>query len=154
MLAATDKGATEMRNHLPVLLTALLVIFAWPAAAQDQMKKDYGLIRIGKDLFRGYCTSCHGEQGEGDGPIAEYLKVATADLTRISDNNDGEFPFDRVMKKIDGREKVPAHGSSEMPIWGDAFQKAEGGGGADEVRQKIAALTQYLRSIQTSSDEE
>lgn len=151
-----------MSRYLPgrfppvVLLAALLAIFAGPTVAQDQdqVKEDYGLIRIGRELFHGYCTSCHGEKGEGDGPIAEYLKVAPADLTRISENNDGEFPFDRVTKRIDGRDKVPAHGSSEMPIWGDAFQKAEGGGGADEVRQKVVALTQYLRSIQTPPDEE
>jgi len=41
------------------------------------------------------------------------------DLTSIAKRNGGVFPVDRVMMNIDGRAMPRAHGTSEMPIWGN-----------------------------------
>jgi hypothetical protein len=74
------------------------------------------------------------------------LEVAPADLTLLSHRNGGEFPYGEVVKKIDGR-KLTRRGS-EMPSWGDILHDAEGGAEEAEVGQKIAALAEFLRSIQ------
>ena len=146
-----------MRNHnYQVIWIGLIVLIAaLPSAAAGQKPEGprLGLSKIGEDLYASYCTSCHGAKGRGDGPVAEYLKVTPADLTRLTES-DGTFPFEEVSKKIDGREKARGHGSSDMPIWGDALRKAEGGGDEDMVKDKVAALTHFLWSIQAGGEED
>jgi hypothetical protein len=79
--------------------------------------------------------------------MAAELRQAPPDLTAFTERNNGVFPTDRIFRIIDGRE-VRAHGSREMPIWGDAFRSAPGGPTADEVRARIEAIVRYLRAIQ------
>jgi mono/diheme cytochrome c family protein len=109
-------------------------------------------VAAGRDLFEQHCELCHGAEGRGDGPLSEELKVAPADLTKISARRGGTFPEVEVREMIDGRRTVRAHGKSDMPIWGRAF----GGGAAAgkekeaEVKKKLDQLVAFLRSIQTS----
>lgn len=144
-----------MRNHhkaqvIWISTIVLAALFTAAAVAQTAERPSIGLSKIGEGLYAGYCTSCHGREGRGDGPVAEYLKVRPADLTKLVE--DGEFPFEKVSMKIDGREKARSHGSDDMPIWGEALQQAEGGGNEKAVTDKITALTHFLWSIQVSSD--
>jgi len=104
----------------------------------------------GQQSFRTYCGSCHGAEGKGDGPLASALKTPPADLTMISQRNGGQFPFDDVKKKIDGREKVTGHGSSDMPVWGDAFKTTDT---EDQAQKRIDDITNFLWSIQVVSGE-
>jgi mono/diheme cytochrome c family protein len=114
------------------------------AATPDTEAASYGRVTYGR-----YCRNCHGPQARGDGPVAELLTVRTPDLTQISARNNGSFPAERVTETIDGRRNVLAHGTSEMPIWGDALQRPEQGGDQEAaVREKIRQLVEYLRSIQ------
>ncbi len=76
---------------------------------------------VGKSEFMNYCASCHGSNGKGDGPIVNFLKQKPPDLTKLSNNNNGHFPFDRIWKVFDGSYQFDSHGSSEMPIWGYKF---------------------------------
>jgi mono/diheme cytochrome c family protein len=69
--------------------------------------------------FRNSCAACHGAEGKGDGPMAVLLTVKPPDLTVLAEKNQGNFPFSQVMRIIDGRAAVGAHGPREMPIWGD-----------------------------------
>ncbi len=39
------------------------------------------MIERGKNLYAQNCTACHGEKGEGDGPLASTLPVPPTDLT-------------------------------------------------------------------------
>lgn len=141
-------GLSAVATAVGLLAFALMLAGTAPA---EEIKTDVGLVSMGKGVFKSYCTSCHGPEARGDGPLAEYLKIAPADLTLISQRNEGEFPFEAVLKHIDGREKVRAHGS-DMPIWGDVFQEAEGGGGQQAAQQKLDALAHYLRSIQAEAE--
>ena len=103
----------------------------------------------GRDLYRIYCRNCHGDTGQGDGPLAEVLTVQPKDLTRLSRDHDGEFPTDGVYATIDGRDDVLAHGSNKMPVWGLAFQQFDTD--IDQERQvqaRILQLMEYLKSIQ------
>ena len=106
----------------------------------------------GKAEYETYCVSCHGASGAGDGPFAEVLSVAVPDLTTLSEANDGEFPMLGVIKTIDGRNAVFAHGGV-MPFWGRRFMReapdATTGFDAElMVRGRVLALAQYLETIQ------
>ena len=101
----------------------------------------------GADIFRHYCAACHGADGRGHGPASVALKHAVPDLTKISQNNKGTFPAERVKKVIEGKDAGPvAHGNREMPIWGPIFHEVENDRDLGEVR--LEAITKYLESIQ------
>lgn len=110
-------------------------------------KQSSGSDQEGARLFRVHCAVCHGATGRGDGPMAGELRQAPSDLTAFTERNRGVFPTDRVFRIIDGRE-VRAHGSREMPIWGDAFRSQPDGLTADQVKDRIDAIVAYLRAIQ------
>jgi mono/diheme cytochrome c family protein len=107
--------------------------------------------------FRKSCAACHGADGKGDGPMAILLTVETPDLTVLAERNGGTFPFDYVMRLIDGRSAIGPHGTREMPIWGDRYMldlPAEFRRDpyrtrtAELVRARILELTYYIQSIQ------
>lgn len=78
-------------------------------------------IDHGKFEYQQGCAACHGADGRGNGPVSAQLKVLPPDLTLLSKNNNGTFPADFVYEIIDGRKAVAAHGTREMPIWGDRY---------------------------------
>jgi mono/diheme cytochrome c family protein len=95
------------------LLVGLVVIFAAQVQAED--------LDVGKAEFQSSCASCHGSDGKGNGPISGQLKVPPADLTILAKNNHGVFPTATVYETIYGSKIVAAHGTREMPIWGERF---------------------------------
>lgn len=117
-----------------------------PAAAQQE--KSPG--DIGHTYFVTYCSSCHGLDGRGHGPVAASLRTPPADLTRIAQRRGGAFPEAEIAAYIDGRTNVRAHGSREMPVWGQKFGEKFGGDSISEefVRGHLLVLIQYLKSIQ------
>jgi len=102
----------------------------------------------GSGLFVNHCVSCHGPQAKGNGPMVSVLQIKPADLTTIAKRNGGKFPTDVVFQTIDGRKPVRGHGGQGMPVWGDTFQRVEGGATPDVARARIDALVRYLESIQ------
>lgn len=133
------------------LCSVLLVgtVAATILAAGTDPDYDPELAEHGRDLYRIYCRNCHGEQGKGDGPTAEALEVKPSDLTRLSQRNKGEFPFDETYATIDGRDDLSAHRRREMPIWGIAFQEWDTDvDQTEQVRERILRLIEYLKSIQ------
>ena len=74
-------------------------------------------IPTGEALYRRHCASCHGVSGRGDGPAAASLKMPPTDLAQL------RMSVQDLMEVIDGRTKVLAHGSSEMPVWGEVFEQ-------------------------------
>lgn len=110
---------------------------------------------LGEDAMRGarhdynkYCASCHGAEGRGDGPVAQAMKAMPADITLLAMNNDGEFPADKVSSIIDGRADVKAHGPRAMPVWGEELYVSAEGVGQRQTKDRIDALTEYLRRMQ------
>jgi hypothetical protein len=101
----------------------------------------------GRDTFRYYCTSCHGESGRGTGPLAGQLKTRPADLTRLAANNGGVFPVARVRASVtDGVGRVGAHGSADMPVWGPILQSLDPSDA--NVQARIENVIGYLQTIQ------
>ena len=100
----------------------------------------------GKAMFMEYCAACHGPDGKGGGPAAAALKKAPADLTQLSSHNNGKFPDVRVSRYIEGMDTVQAHGTRDMPIWGDVFKSLNAGTAAATMR--VSNLTDYVKSLQ------
>ena len=112
---------------------------------------------IGKAEFMSNCAVCHGDDGKGNGPILDYLKDAPADLTQIAARNGGRFPFQDVFDTIADVDSNRAHGTSEMPVWGNRFNMeviaVEGEFGSStsrmpSARSRILELVFYLATIQ------
>ena len=104
----------------------------------------------GQGLYLQHCASCHGESGDGKGPLAESLKRAPSDLRRIAERNRGKFDESDVMRFIDGRRTVAEHGPREMPVWGAVFEEKNRPESYPAYTSLLhsRALTDYLRSIQ------
>lgn len=101
----------------------------------------------GATLYRTYCAVCHGPDAHGRGPLASSLRVAPTDLTQLARRSGGTFPGLAVTRSIDGRDTVRGHGTGDMPVWGDAFERSTEAG-PDAVRARIEALVSYLASVQ------
>ncbi len=101
----------------------------------------------GQQMFATYCAVCHGATGKGDGPAVAALKKSPGDLTKLAMNNHGKFPEDRVVVTIAGQTGIAAHGSADMPIWGDLFKSI--GSDASLTKLRISNLTGYVKSIQS-----
>ncbi|NEU96158.1 cytochrome c [Bradyrhizobium sp. UFLA 03-164] len=101
------------RCFKPLMIASLTVVFAAAVHAED--------ADVGKAEFQASCASCHGADGKGKGPVSEQLKVPPADLTALAKHNNGVFPINAVYETIDGRKAISAHGTHEMPIWGERF---------------------------------
>ncbi len=144
---------SDRRRGKFVLAAALAsgAFLAGNAAAFDAVTlDDYS----GEELFQRFCESCHGAGGRGNGPVAAALNVAVPDLTTIGVRY-GEFPAALIRDVIDGRGiDKRAHGTRTMPVWGYEFWVEEGGDvtAQNAVRQAIAKLVDYLRSVQRSED--
>lgn len=129
-----------------LLVAGILVGFNGFASAQPME-----VIAGGELEYQHSCAVCHGVEGRGDGVMRKYLTVAPANLRQLAKNNLGKFPFWEVYHKIDGQTEVRAHGTREMPIWGDRFRAEAGSDGKAALTQaagRILSLTFYLEHIQ------
>jgi mono/diheme cytochrome c family protein len=131
---------------------ASAMLFAEGATAFEAVTlDDYS----GEELFERFCASCHGTGARGNGPVASTLNVMVPDLTTI-EYRYGEFPATLIRDVIDGRGiDMRAHGTRTMPVWGYEFWVEEGGDVAAQssVRQAIAKLVDYLRSVQRGAEQ-
>ena len=103
----------------------------------------------GEVLYMRYCASCHGIDGRGGGPVAAALTPPPSDLTRL-ESREAE-----LMKQIDGRRTVRAHGTSAMPVWGEVFEQSLIAEPFQRrtTLQRVQALTDYVWRLQRRSTE-
>lgn len=128
---------------LKTMISAAAVgLFACSSAYAD----DFGMQE-----YMNNCASCHGESGDGSGPLAELMTVEVPSLKTLAANNDGVFPMLDVIHSIDGRQGTRGHGYP-MPVWGDRFTvdlEDTGPYGAEAVvRGRVLSIAYYLESIQ------
>lgn len=144
---------THLKGIFPLLALVLAFSFAIGTKADDQSRI---IKRVpiepttptsGRDMYMHYCAVCHGRQGRGGGPAAEALKVQPPDLTTLAQRNHGQFPRRLVESTLRVGADLPAHGSSEMPVWGPLFQSLNKFSNV-EVEQRITNLTDYIESLQ------
>jgi nucleotide-binding universal stress UspA family protein/mono/diheme cytochrome c family protein len=145
---AEKEEAAAMPRRISTLAAvgALLVGLLAPAgaAAQEPFKQSIP----GGELYRTYCATCHGTAARGDGPLASSMRRKPADLTEIAKRNGGDYPGELVFRTIDGRKPIRGHGGPDMPVWGDAFERARDGGDTERVKKMIQSLVDYLETIQ------
>ena len=132
--------------------SALLFAIGMSALLSPAMADD---ATVGQEEFRSHCAACHGLTGLGDGPIGQSLKTPAPNLAKLAERNGGKFPFQRVYRIIDGREAVGAHGSRDMPLWGDRYMKDINPKTPDHaemarllVEQRILSLVYYIGTLQ------
>ena len=101
----------------------------------------------GPEMYKAYCAVCHGMTGKGNGPAAEALKVPPSDLTTLAKRNGGRYPSDHVRSAIEGDLRLAAHGSKEMPVWGELFWRMSQGH-SSEVQLRVSNLNKYIESQQ------
>lgn len=97
----------------------------------------------GKAEYQSSCAACHGMNGKGDGPLSGELRTTPSDLTLLAKNNGGVFPAKVLYEIIDGRKTIRAHGSYEMPVWGNVFSREP-----KFAQTRILAIVDYLKIIQ------
>jgi mono/diheme cytochrome c family protein len=138
----------------PLLVVVIGVGLLQGTATAEEPGVDFVLAELGAPYYRSYCASCHGLDARGGGPAAISLRTAPADLTRIAARREGDFPDGEIAKFIDGRFDLAAHGSREMPIWGDRLSEGiPDARTADAIaRGKIVVMVEYLKSIQVSGE--
>ena len=81
------------------------------------------------------------------------MDIPGPDLTHLSKENGGSFPFQKVYDVIDGRKLAAAHKRLlDMPPWGVYFQPQGVSGGASEagVKSRITTLVRYIQSFQST----
>lgn len=131
----------------------LLVALPMMASAQSIPGKP---MDFGQQEFQARCASCHGRDGKGNGPVADLLRKSPPDLTLLSRGNGGIFPISRVYDSIVG-DDVKAHGSRDMPVWGQVYRLRAGEHYVDTyydpeayVRVRVLALVEYISRLQVA----
>ncbi|MBQ0750082.1 MAG: cytochrome c [Roseovarius sp.] len=132
-----------MRATFSMVILASLILTS-PTQAQD--------IRAGTQTFERYCAACHGIDGTGFGPMRAVLTLLPTDLTALKSTNNGHFPVERVVRRIDGRDPLVSHGSP-MPIYGSFFEDRDVGlqterGQTILTSQPVVDLVAYLETLQ------
>ena len=131
------------------MLRPLIALALFTACASTAWSADY-VAMSGKDLYQRFCASCHGAEGRGDGPVAASFKVEVPDLTTLAHRAGAAYPRERVVRIIDGRHILGAHGSRTMPVWGEDLSRLEIGNPDAEraTRIVIDRLADYLGQLQ------
>ena len=141
-----------MRSRWIGILVAMLAMISVIDLANAQGSE------IGKNEYMRSCASCHGASGKGDGYVVKALIKKPTDLTKLSQDNKGVFPFSRIYDAIDGRMEVLAHGTREMPVWGEFYSRDTNTGlppalASKDIaealtRVRILALIEYISTLQ------
>lgn len=128
------------------LFSTTLAVVLTTALPNIRQAADPAVLDSGRGLFMTHCASCHGVSGRGNGPSAEELRRRPADLTQFAKQNGGVFNAAALHRIIDGRT-VKAHGTMEMPVWGDTFKWRQGLP-EEAIKTRIEAIVRYIESLQ------
>jgi mono/diheme cytochrome c family protein len=144
------------KSSVPMIQGALLAILFAGLAVMLHAQQAKPVIKTvpptqtspaeGAEMFKAYCAACHGLDAKGNGPAVPALKKAPGDLTMLTKNAGGKFPELRVYNAIRGDSALPAHGSKDMPVWGEVFKDLDRASGVSSLR--LRNLTMHIQSIQ------
>ncbi|HEX3661050.1 MAG TPA: c-type cytochrome [Acidobacteriaceae bacterium] len=143
-----------MPNRIHVAFVAAMLATAAFGIAQTTQIKEVPIkptsAASGQQMYTTYCAVCHGVDGRGNGPAASAMKTPPTDLTTLAKDNGGRFPDTHIATVLQFGMETTAHGSQDMPIWGNALRSLAKGSalpGAQE-HQRIANLAEYLKTLQ------
>ena len=135
-------------NAPPFIISSLcLTLFSGCAGGTAGTRSD---ISRGETIYVKECSQCHGATGEGAGPASLGLGVAAPDLAGLSRRNDGYFPREFVRRFVLGslEKDDPDAAMPEFGRVGLQHVYPNDGPGAEALQTDIAALLDYLGSIQ------
>jgi mono/diheme cytochrome c family protein len=108
-------------------LTLVMLTLAVPGLGRAQSAAE------GQKLYMTYCSSCHGDKGQGDGAAGKALPVKPVDHT------DGKLMnsfSDEFLMSIISKGGAAVGKSSFMPAWGGVLKE-----------NQLQDLLAYLRSV-------
>jgi mono/diheme cytochrome c family protein len=114
-----------MRTCLSLIGSLSLLLAGAAAHAQDDAKA--------AQLFKMYCANCHGDKGDGQGPLGKTLNPPPRDFTK------GDFKFggtDEDIYQVISNGAAAKGGSPMMAPWGAAIPEAD-----------RRALVKFVRSL-------
>jgi mono/diheme cytochrome c family protein len=139
--------ASNSRLFGAFLFAVCALSFSDRATAQD--------TEIGREEYRLHCAACHGLEGRGDGPIGQILKTPAPNLALITERNGGKFPVRKIYDIIEGSSVIAAHGTRDMPLWGERYRKAskpqtpdQASIASDLAQQRVLSLVYFLGTLQ------
>lgn len=118
------KVARLLLLNLLTLLTLQPFNFALPTfvQAEQDLTPDQ---EAGKKVYQKWCIHCHGEQGDGQGPAADFLRPRPRDfrngLFKIRSTGSGKLPTDRDLFDVI-TNGMPG---TAMPAWGGRLKERE-----------------------------
>lgn len=115
------------KHWLRSVLTGVLALSLWSSAtATPSGTSSPGNPDRGVALFSAYCASCHGEAGQGDGPVAARLaRDFNARATDFSLPAWQKSRSDRDILAIISGGGAQVHRSVYMPAWGMTLNQQE-----------------------------
>ena len=119
-------------RRVAVLLALAGALTPRPALAQwidlkvpPKPKADSTAVAQGRAIYQARCASCHGETGDGQGPVAPYLWPRPRDLTAASyllrTTASGELPTDEDLF----RTITLGMNGTAMPAWATTLSVAQ-----------------------------
>lgn len=158
VLSGNKEGAKMLFRAVLLMAgagAALTALTALTGCMETTSTPQAGRQIRGQADFEGYCVSCHGSKGRGDGVLAAQLPILPADIALLSDRNGGAFPMIDVMAKIYGYADA-GHGlgiSAVMPefgsfLHGPTMMWNDGQGNEIETPKALVDLATYLETLQ------
>ena len=132
-----------------VICTAFLGVAQQPKPIIKTVPLHQTSPASGQEMYANYCASCHGAKATGNGPAAPALKTPPPNLTLLSQKNGGVFPTAHIQAVLQMGVASPAHGSSEMPVWGNLLLDLNASSQNDGamMKQRVYNLTNYLKLV-------
>lgn len=148
------KTRGEWRSLLGAGVACLLIwgstVIAGPQAGRQGTPTLIIDSLAGGDTYDRYCSTCHGKGGHGDGSVAPSLESRPPDLTTLSRRNGGTFPRDRVLASVTNVARpIGAHGTGEMPVWGQIFPALDSN--HDRVTVRLEQVVDYVATMQATA---
>ena len=115
-----------------LLLSTLYCLLSVPVLAQEVIPDQ----DAGKKVYEKWCMNCHGQEGEGNGPAADFFTPRPRDFTfglyKIRSTGSGELPTDQDLIQI------VTHGmaGTGMPNWDHTLKERE-----------IQQVVQYIKTF-------
>lgn len=100
----------------------------------------------GRQDYMRYCSACHGETANGNGPVANLMTPRPPALTKLR-SRFGRPLGTRFVAYVMGDAIPRAHGTSDMPVWGRVLSTPDGDDG--EAVGLIWRIAEYLDSVQS-----
>jgi mono/diheme cytochrome c family protein len=143
-------GSPSLGRKVVVLLAMAVAAAVWaqmPPQNPTRSEQPSLILKstAGEDMFKFYCSSCHGIDGRGRKPSSPHQPMPP-DLTRLAAANGGVFPRERVLESIASGRGAPSHLTGDMPRWGSIFRSLDPSEALVQVR--IANLVQHIESNQ------